>query len=102
MAVDNAAGQPAASIIDEIIQEVDPKVKTHNVLNDILTALTAGLAFIPEVGPAASTSVKVATKALTVGVQQAPGVAKAIWPSGTADVRTQSPLSNPHSPYFKP
>lgn len=91
--MNNAAGTPASSVIDAIIQEVDPQVKTNTLLSSLLTALTVGLAFIPEVGPIASGVVGGATavagsvsKALVIGVQQAPGVAAAIWPAGTADV----------------
>ena len=45
-AVNNAAGIPASSIIDAIVQEVDPEVKTKVLLSDVLTALSAGLAFV--------------------------------------------------------
>ncbi|KAL9610103.1 MAG: hypothetical protein Q9167_005182 [Letrouitia subvulpina] len=82
-AVNGAAGTPATSVIDGIVQEVDPEKKTNSFLEDILTALTAGLAFIPAVGPEVAAGVGVATNALVTGLQQAPGVAKAIWPTGT-------------------
>ena len=85
-AVDGASGTPASSIIDGIIQEVDPEKKTHSFLGAILTALTAGLAFIPAVGPEVSAGVSAATTALVTGLQQAPGIAKAIWPEGTQNV----------------
>ena len=58
------------------------------VLTNILTAFTAGLAFLGLPGVVAGgvqTVAKTAINALSVGVQQAPGVAKAIWPAGTAN-----------------
>lgn len=66
-----------------LITELDPPKKTNFILGDLLTALTASLAFIgaPELGAAVS----VATKAVLVGVQEAPGILKTIWPTGTKD-----------------
>lgn len=67
---------------------MDPNQATNLVLGEILTALSAGLAFVsaPEVD-AAEFAIDAATtqasQALVVGLQQAPGVAKAIWPTGT-------------------
>ena len=49
-AVNNAAGTPASSIIDAIVQEVDPEVKTKFLLGDVLSALSAGLAFVSVLG----------------------------------------------------
>ena len=70
-----------------LINEIDPDQSTNFVLSDILTALSAALAFIgaPEVAPEIQATVGTASKALLNGIQQAPGVAKAIWPSGTTD-----------------
>ncbi|KAL8659423.1 MAG: hypothetical protein Q9202_007128 [Teloschistes flavicans] len=87
-AVDGATGNDATSVIDAIVQEVDPEKKTNTFLGDILTALSAGLAFIPAVGPEVAAGVGVATNTLVTGLQQAPAVAAAIWPSGTANVST--------------
>ncbi|KAL9064949.1 MAG: hypothetical protein Q9161_008541 [Pseudevernia consocians] len=66
-----------------LILEIDPIQKTNFFLSDILSALTAGLSFIaaPELSGIAGT----AATALLKGIQEAPSVAKAIWPSGTAD-----------------
>ena len=79
------ASQNAGDQIDAIVQEVDPPKETNVALNFFLTALTAGLGFLGQagLGTAAATA---AGQALTVGFQQAPGVAKAIWPTGTVDV----------------
>jgi len=67
----------------DLINELDPIQKTNFFLSDLLTALTASLAFIgaPEIGAVLS----VAAKGVLDAVQQAPGVAKAIWPTGTED-----------------
>lgn len=70
-----------------IILEIDPIQKTNLLLNDLLTALTAGLSFIggPELSGLAGTAASVLVK----GLQAAPSVAKAIWPSGTANSQTE-------------
>ena len=81
----NLAAPQAALAIDAIVAKVDPPKTSNGILGDILTALTAGLAFIPAVGPELST----AGKALVTGLQAAPGVAQAIWPSGTVNVSYQ-------------
>ncbi|KAL9136691.1 MAG: hypothetical protein Q9175_002090, partial [Cornicularia normoerica] len=66
-----------------LILKIDPIQKTNLFLSDLLTALTAGLSFIaaPELSGLAGT----AASALVTGLQDAPSVAKAIWPSGTAN-----------------
>ncbi|KAL9593416.1 MAG: hypothetical protein Q9179_005894 [Wetmoreana sp. 5 TL-2023] len=75
----------AGNLIGNIVQAIDPPTKQSNVmLNDILGALAAGLAFlaIPEaaaLGGAAAVIAPIFLKA----IQQAPGVAKIIWPMGT-------------------
>lgn len=60
------------------------------VLGDLLTALTAGLAFIAAPGAGAGISEVMATagSVLLDGLKQAPGVAKTIWPSGTLDTQS--------------
>ena len=70
-----------------LILEIDPIHKTNLFLSDLLTALTAGLSFIaaPELSGLAGT----AAQALVTGLQDAPSVAKAIWPSGTADSQSE-------------
>lgn len=56
-------------------------------LSDVLTALTAGLAIIaaPEIGPELDEATSAAASIFSAAIQQAPGVAKAIWPAGTVD-----------------
>lgn len=66
-----------------LILEIDPIQKTNLLLSDLLSALTAGLSFIA--GPELSGLAGTAANALLKGLQVAPSVAKAIWPSGTAD-----------------
>lgn len=60
------------------------------VLTDILTALTAGLALLgaPEISTAIQATTKTVGSIVSVALQQAPGVAKAIWPAGTASSQT--------------
>lgn len=53
-----------------------------------MTALTAGLAFIPGIGEGVSAATKAGVTVLVTALQQAPGVAKAIWPAGTDDSQT--------------
>ena len=84
----NFASSQAALIIPSLITLVDPDQTSNFVLGDILTALTAGLAFlsVPEISAAAfdiEEATVTAAKSLIAGLQQAPGVAKAIWPTGT-------------------
>ncbi|KAL8707950.1 MAG: hypothetical protein Q9220_007093 [cf. Caloplaca sp. 1 TL-2023] len=64
---------------------VDPEKKSHFTLGDILTALTAGLALLglPEVSAGIQAAYKTVGSVVSVALQQAPGVGKAIWPSGT-------------------
>ena len=67
--------------IESIISDVDPNKKASGLKDDILLALTLGLAFLggPEagaVGQVAATSAKV----LVTALQQAPGAVKALWP----------------------
>ena len=70
-----------------LVNEIDPIQKTNLILDDLLLALTAGLAFIgaPEVGEGISAAVESGAKLLLNGLQQAPLVAKAVWPEGTLD-----------------
>lgn len=70
-----------------IILQIDPKQKTNLILSDLLSALTAGLSFIA--GPELSGLAGTAASALVKGLQEAPSVAAAIWPSGTADSQNQ-------------
>ena len=70
-----AAQATATDSLGSIINTIDPQKTTNFGLGAALTALSAGLAFIPGAGaPIAA--------ALTTAAQQAPGVAKFIWPTG--------------------
>ena len=75
-----AAQNAGLAVIDGIVELVDPESKSKSPLGIVISALTAGLALIP--GPGS-----VIGNLLLSGLQQAPGVAEAIWPSdGTQDV----------------
>ena len=84
----NAAFE-AGELINDIVQTTDPLSKKSNVLlDDLLGALAAGLAFlaIPEaaaIGGAAAAIAPIFLKA----IQQAPGIAKIIWPIGSVEER---------------
>ena len=74
--------------IDGIVRDVDPNKKASGLKDDILLALTLGLAFLggPEaeaVGQVAAT----AAKTLITALQQAPGAVKALWPQGSTDTQ---------------
>ena len=80
------ASSQAALLVPDIISKLDPDQKTKVALTKILTAFTAGLSFLGLPGvvlDGAQTAAKTAINAISIGVQQTPGVAKAIWPSGT-------------------
>ena len=70
-----------------LILEVDPVQKTNLLLNDLLSALSAGLSFVA--APELSGVVATAADALVKALQSAPSVAKAIWPEGTADSQSE-------------
>ena len=84
----SGASLSALFIAQPLINTIDPEQNTFLGLNDLLTALTAGLAFIPAVGEGISVAAKAGLTVLETGLQQAPGVAKAIWPSGTEDTKS--------------
>lgn len=71
----------ASDMVGTIISITDPPKKQNVGLNILLTALSTGLAFIP--GPEAYLG-----KALVIGAQQAPGVAKFLFPEGTINSQT--------------
>ncbi|KAF6217756.1 hypothetical protein HO133_006583 [Letharia lupina] len=77
----------ALLINQPLVLEIDPIQKTNLLFSDLLSALTAGLSFIaaPELSGLAGT----AATALIKGLQAAPSVAKAIWPTGTADSQSE-------------
>ncbi|KAI9845506.1 MAG: hypothetical protein M1837_004845 [Sclerophora amabilis] len=83
------AKSQASDSITNIIQTINPPEKTNVLLNDILSALIAGLAFVSTPGGAAVGGIAAETSAvstiLTTALKQAPSVAKAIWPVGTTD-----------------
>ena len=80
------AAQQASQSIPGIIETVDPLRKTNVFLNDILTVLTVGLAFV---GAPDLEGVKAATKAIgslvVTAVAQAPTIGRTLWPIATED-----------------
>lgn len=81
------AATQALSIVQDVINEVDPPQSTNFILRDLLFALTVGLAYVvaPEAGGLTGLLVATATagRALLKGANQAPTVARGIWPAGT-------------------
>ena len=77
------AASQTATIIQPLITKIDPIQTQQFGLEELLSAFSAGLAFIGTAiaRDAFSTAT---TGALTTGVQQAPGVGKAIWPQGVS------------------
>lgn len=83
-----AAQSDAQTIVQSLINELDPiKPPAFNLIT-LLTALSAGLAFLG--APSVAVSVlglsfltRTAAQVFTIGIQQAPGAAKALWPTGT-------------------
>ena len=75
----------SGNLVNSIVLAVDPPDKSKHVLiTDVLGALSAGLAFlaIPEAAALAGAAAVIAPIFLKA-IQQAPGVAKIIWPPGT-------------------
>ncbi len=83
----------AQSIIQSVVTEINPKQATSFLLSNILTALSFGLAFVaaPEVAVGVG-GIKAATaaagEAFLTGLQNAPAVVKAIWPTGILDFQS--------------
>ena len=79
-----------ALLIQSIVLEID-RIQAKSPFAAILSALIAGIAFLgaPSIGAAVveigATSVKAAANTAVVGLQQAPGLAKSMWPAGTTD-----------------
>ena len=69
--------------LQTIIDTINPVQTVNAALNDIMTALTVGLAFIPEFEAAGAL-----IKGIIIAAQQVPGVAKFIFPKGTTDSET--------------
>ena len=101
------AGTTQAGLqIGAIITKINPPKPTNVALSDILSAFTAGLAFASL--PIVFNEISKTAQAFVTGIQQAPGVGKAIWPVGTVGVghshaRTSSQfmgcgLNNVHRP----
>ena len=84
------AASRAALKIDPIVELLDP-VKTQNVLlQNILTGLVSGLAFIPTPGdifPGISDMTKVAMKSGITALVVAPSIIRSIFPEDTDDTR---------------
>ncbi|KAI9711439.1 MAG: hypothetical protein M1812_007184 [Candelaria pacifica] len=76
----------AQGLVENIVLTVDPPRTQHVGLSNILTSVSAGLAFlvIPEAAAVSAGAAAVARVFLT-GIQQAPPVAKALWPAGTLE-----------------
>ncbi|KAG7005643.1 hypothetical protein G7Y79_00018g044500 [Physcia stellaris] len=79
----------ASTIVGSVIGELDPVQKSHFTLYNILIGLTVGLCFVamPEVAGAVGASL-IASQVgahLVIALQEAPMVARAIWPKGTED-----------------
>ena len=84
----SGASLSALFVAQPLINTIDPLQKTLFGLNDLLTALTASFAFIPAVGAGVSVAARAGLTVLKIGLQQAPGVFEAIWPSGTEDSKS--------------
>lgn len=77
----------ALSIVQDVINKLDPQTQTNFVLRDLLFALTVGLAYIAGPESAGLFGILAATatsaNAILKGANQAPTVARGIWPAGT-------------------
>ena len=80
----------SGNLVNNIVLAVDPpNMKKHVLISDMLGALSAGLAFlaIPEAAALAGSAAVIAPLFLTA-IQQAPGIAKIIWPVGSSQRET--------------
>ena len=75
----------AGDSIGNITQLIDKEIDFNVLTNDVLSALTVGLPFLGLVGDIPTTIGKTAGQFVLTALQQAPAVAKAIWPAGTTD-----------------
>ncbi|KAL9137427.1 MAG: hypothetical protein Q9175_001351 [Cornicularia normoerica] len=87
------AATDASNIVSAVVDLINPPTPTHLLLKDILTALTTGLALLglPEVTDIikdVEDETKTVANILPASLQQASGVAKAIWLAGTANSQT--------------
>lgn len=83
-----AAQADAQTVIQSLVNELDPVKPTTFSLFTLLTALSVGLAFLgaPSIAVAVlgmSLVTRTAAQVLTISLQQAPSTAKALWPTGT-------------------
>jgi len=81
------ASTQALTIVQDVILKIDPETQTNYVLRDILFALTVGLAYIPALSVSGLAGILAATaqsgNALLKGANNAPTVARGIWPAGS-------------------
>ena len=85
------AANGASDVIEGIIQTIDPpKKQIHVFLDDVLSALSAGLAFVvvPEAAALGEGAAAIASIFLK-SIQQAPGIARIIWPIGSVQRELQ-------------
>lgn len=83
-----AAQADAQTVIQALVNELDPVKATHFNLLYLLTALSVALAFLgaPSIAVTVlglSLVTRTAAQVFTISLQQAPSTAKALWPSGT-------------------
>ncbi|KAL6720225.1 hypothetical protein ACLMJK_002146 [Lecanora helva] len=83
-----AAQSDAQTVIQALVNELDPIKPPSFSLLALLTALSVGLSFLG--APSIAVSVlglslltRTAAQVLTISLQQAPATARALWPSGT-------------------
>ena len=80
----------SGNLVNNIVLAVDPpNTRKHVLVSDVLGALSAGLAFlaIPEAAALAGAAAVIAPL-FVKAIQQAPGIAKLIWPLGTSQRET--------------
>lgn len=83
-----SAQSDAQTVVQGLINELDPVKPTSFKLITLLTALSVGLAFLgaPSIAVTVlglSVLTRTAAQVLTISLQQAPSTAKALWPTGT-------------------
>ncbi|KAK4691983.1 hypothetical protein P7C71_g5135, partial [Lecanoromycetidae sp. Uapishka_2] len=83
-----SAQSDTQTVVQGLINELDPVKPTKFDLITLLTSLSVGLAFLgaPSIAVAVlglSALTRSAAQVLTISLQQAPSTAKALWPTGT-------------------
>ena len=81
--------------INPIVTAVDPDKSTSIAFGDVLSALIAGLPFIGAPAFSATIAASASAQAFVTGLQQAPGLVKALWPTGSPEV-LKPPLPAPN------